>query len=118
MKTVRKRPALGEGPRHRSFARSSSSSRASQYSDMDWIRRASQLRLGCRRLDVCHRDRQPQLISLVEGIDQACEDIALIGRHDLLPGIEKSELDEVVVEEGRAVGEAHRAYALDDATDG
>src|SRR5438445_3092019 len=45
------------------------------------------------------------------------EDRLLIARHHLLPRIEKAELDEVMVQESRSVGEAHRAFAFDDAND-
>src|SRR3954467_11598130 len=113
MKTVRKRPALGEGPRHRSFARSSSSSRESQYSGIGWIRNAGPPRLR-RCFDVRHGDRQPKRAFLVQSVEQARKDFARVSRHDVLPAIEESELDEVVVQQGSAVGEAHCPFALDD----
>src|SRR4051794_6474483 len=117
MKTLRKRSLPGAGPRHRSFRRSSSSSIASQYSGTGKVRRAAPPRLRRGRLDIRNRDRQAQLAVIrrlfVQCVAEAREDFTLVARNDLLPGVEKSELDEVVVEEGGAIGKTHERFLRD-----
>src|SRR5258708_23619665 len=72
--------------------------------------------------DIRHWDGQAQLAvtrgEIVERIAQSFERAALVSLHDLLPSIEEAEFDEVVIEQGGSVGEAHHGLTLDDANDG
>ena len=65
------------------------------------------------RLDVRHRDREAHFAR--EPLEQAGEDFRRIVRRDLFPRIEKSELDEMVIEQCVAIGEAHDAFTFDHA---
>src|SRR3954453_23137139 len=113
MKTLRKRSLLGAGPRHRSLRRSSSSSIASQYSGTGKVRRAAPPRLRRGRLDIRNRDRQAQLAARIERVTQSREDLPLVAGDDFLPRVEEAKLDEVVVEEGGAIGKTHERFLRD-----
>src|SRR5258708_19993503 len=54
---------------------------------------------------------------VIQSPEQLPEDDSLPARYHLLPGIEEPELDEVMVEEGGPVREAHQTLALDNAGD-
>src|SRR5229473_1073767 len=73
------------------------------------------------RLHIRHGDCQAQLAMLpgdvIQSPEQLPEDDSLPARYHLLPGIEEPELDEVMVEEGGPVREAHQTLALDNAGD-
>src|SRR5258707_15007450 len=54
---------------------------------------------------------------VIQSPEQLPEDDSLPARYHLLPGIEEPELDEVMVEEGGPVREAHQALSLDNTRD-